>query len=132
MVLEPRLSHSDLPEFCQRGTPSWQKAGKARPAKLGAGSAEPAALIQLCSRLDPDGLPSPDPDGIARPGRLLLLMECLARLLRLQGVHLHRQAQRRLVRHRMGDSQERGELYVVAVHQQAGPLRRRVSSGSRY
>ena len=53
-----------------------------------AGSAEPAALTQLCSRLDPDGLPAPDPEGIARPGRVLLLMECLARLLRLQGVPL--------------------------------------------
>ena len=53
-----------------------------------AGTAEPATLAQLCSRLDPDGLPAPDPEGIARPGRVLLLLECLARLLQIQGVAL--------------------------------------------
>lgn len=53
-----------------------------------AGVADPAALARLCSRLDPDGLPAPDPGGIATPGLLLLLLECLVRLLRDQGVPL--------------------------------------------
>jgi hypothetical protein len=53
-----------------------------------AGTAEPAALAQFCSSLDPDGLPAPDPEGITRSGCVLLLLECLARLLRTQGVAL--------------------------------------------
>jgi hypothetical protein len=53
-----------------------------------AGTAEPAALAQLCSSLDPDGLPAPKPEGMATPGLVLLLLECLARLLRSQGVPL--------------------------------------------
>lgn len=53
-----------------------------------AGVAAPEALARVCSRLDPDGLPAPDPGGITAPGLLLLLLECLARLLREQGVPL--------------------------------------------
>lgn len=53
-----------------------------------AGLAAPAALARVCSRLDPDGLPAPDPIGIAPPGLLLLLLECLAQRLREQGVPL--------------------------------------------
>ena len=60
----------------------------ARWQRWAAGTAEPAALAQLCSSLDPDGLPAPDPEGITRPGRVILLLECLARLLRTQGVAL--------------------------------------------
>ena len=52
------------------------------------GTADPAALAQLCSRLDPDGLPAPHPEGIAQPALVLLLLECLARLIRAQGVPL--------------------------------------------
>jgi hypothetical protein len=53
-----------------------------------AGLAAPAALARACSSLDSDGLPAPAPVGIAPPGLLLLLLECLARRLREQGVPL--------------------------------------------
>ena len=53
-----------------------------------AGIAAPAALAKLCSLLDPDGLPAPEPEGVATPGLVLLLLECLARLLRVHGVPL--------------------------------------------
>jgi hypothetical protein len=53
-----------------------------------AGIAAPATLTRLCSQLDPDGLPAPTPIGLATPGLVLLLLECLARLLRAQGVPL--------------------------------------------
>jgi len=53
-----------------------------------AGIAAPAALAQLCSHLDPDGLPAPEPEGVATHGLVLLLLECLARLLRAHGVPL--------------------------------------------
>ena len=33
-----------------------------------AGIAAPAALAKLCSHLDPDGLPAPEPEGLATPG----------------------------------------------------------------
>ncbi len=51
-------------------------------------TAEPDELTRHCSSLDPDGFPAPDPPGLTRPGRVLLLLECLARLLRTQGVAL--------------------------------------------
>jgi len=47
-----------------------------------------APLIRLCSRLDPEGFPPPQPDGIPLAGFLVLLLEHLARLLRDQGVLL--------------------------------------------
>jgi hypothetical protein len=53
-----------------------------------AGIAAPAALAKLCSHLDPDGFPAPEPAGVATPGLVLLLLECLARLLRVHGVPL--------------------------------------------
>lgn len=53
-----------------------------------AGIAAPAALAKLCSHLDPDGLPAPEPEGLATPGLVLLLLEGLARLLRVHGVPL--------------------------------------------
>ena len=53
-----------------------------------AGIAAPAALAQLCSHLDPDGLPAPEPSGVATVGLVLLLLECLAGLLRVHGVAL--------------------------------------------
>ena len=60
----------------------------ARWSKWVAGIAAPTALARLCSHLDPDGLPAPDPEGMATPGLVVLLLECLAKLLRAQGVPL--------------------------------------------
>ena len=51
-------------------------------------AADPDELARQCSSLDPDGFPAPNPAGLARPGLVLLLLECLARLLRTQGVPL--------------------------------------------
>jgi hypothetical protein len=49
---------------------------------------DPMDLSRLCSRLDPEGCPPPQQDGLALAGLLVLLLEHLAKLLREQGVPL--------------------------------------------
>jgi len=52
------------------------------------GLCAPAALSRMCSRLEPDGFPPPQPKDLPLAGFLVLLLEHLARLLRDQGVPL--------------------------------------------
>lgn len=66
---------------CDRRTVARWKDSVAR-------TADPDELARHCSSLDPDGFPAPNPAGLTRPGRVLLLLERLAQLLRTQGVAL--------------------------------------------